>query len=171
MQHYELLCIVSVSLADDEQKKLIEKVAQLISTEGMSITLNKEMGKRKLAYPIKKEITGLYHVLEFDGEQAGIKKLDREMRLMSGILRFVILKKRVKTQEELDKERRVREKVEGRKREAEQEEIAKEKEMVREAEAKEHQEHIEEKRPESTKKISLEDLDKKLDDILKEEDV
>lgn len=164
MQHYELLFIVSLKLNEVERQKLFEKITSVATACGMTITVSKEVGKRRLAYPIKKESQGVYHLIEFNGEQSEVKKFDRELRLTSAILRFVILTKRVKTAEELDREMRLRERIEGRRREAEQAALAKEREATREAVQK-----TEGAKPESTKKISLEDLDKKLDEILKED--
>jgi len=164
MQHYELFFIVSIKLAGEEQKALLDKISGLSSSLGMKATVSKEAGRRKLSYPIKKETQGNYFLMEFDGEQAALKKFDRELRLMSGVLRFVILKKHVKTPEEIDREQKIREKIEGKKREAERVELAKAKEEVSATKGE-----TKEKKPEDSKKISLEDLDKKLDDILKEE--
>jgi small subunit ribosomal protein S6 len=166
MQHYELCFIGSIRLTEEEQKKLVEKISTLAGPLGMAITSTKDMGKRKLAYPIKKETQGYYFLVELDSEQAQIKKLDHELRLLNDIIRFVILKKRVKTAEEIDHEMKIREKIEGRKREAERIELAKEQEKKQEETKQE-----EAKKTDDSKKISLEDLDKKLDDILKEEDV
>jgi small subunit ribosomal protein S6 len=162
MQHYELFFIGSMALSSEEQKSLLEKVASHITSLGVATTLTKEVGKRRLAYPIKKETQGNYFLIEFDGEQSLIAKLDRELKLMPAILRHILLKKHVKTAEEIDREEKIRAKIEGKKRDEEQAELAKEKEKIEEIKS-------EEKKPESSKKISLEDLDKKLDDILKED--
>ncbi len=164
MQHYELFYIVSVKLTGDEQKVLLDKISGLVSVMGMTVTANKEVGRRKLSYPIKKEIQGNYFLMEFDGEQSKLKKLERELRLIPDILRFLLLKKHVKTQEEIEREQKIREKIEGKKREAERIELAKAKEKVSATKSE-----TVEKKNDDNKKISLEDLDKKLDDILKEE--
>jgi small subunit ribosomal protein S6 len=156
MQHYELFFVGSIKLSEGEQEVLLEKISKQAMSLGITVTLTKEVGKRRLAYPIKKESQGYYFLLEFDGEQSQIKK----------VLRFLILRKRVKTAEEIVQETRLREKIEGKKREAERAELVNEQERIKEETKKE-----EVKKPESVKKISLEDLDKKLDDILKEEDV
>lgn len=166
MQHYELYFIMTIRLSEEEQRDLLGKIDKLNSSLGFKTTISKEAGKRRLAFPIKKETQGNYYLIEFDGEQDQIKKLEKELRLMSGILRFVVLKKRVKTAEEIDQEQKIKEKIEGRKREAERAELALEQEKIQEEVKQEV-----EKKPDTSKKISLEDLDKKLDDILKEEDV
>ena len=156
MQHYEMLFISPVQANEKKQNEILEKIIGLATSLEMKITENKDIGRKKLAYPVKKVVQGYYFLIEFDAEQPQIKKFDRELKLMPDIVRYLIIKKKVKTPEEIRKQKATQERIRERKIKEEQAELAKEK-----------TEKEEKKGP--VEKIKLEDLDKKLDEILKEE--
>lgn len=156
MQHYELLFILSIKLNEEGQKKVLGIVTDLIKKEGGEIIKSEGWGKRKLSFQVKHERHGYYYLIEFDLKKDKLDNVDRVLKLASEILRYLIVQAEVKTEEEIEKERRVRER-----RTAEEEKKLKEKIAA--------EEKPEEKRPAREKKISLEDLDKKLDEILKED--
>lgn len=162
MQHYELLFITPLQSTEQEQQKLVERVRDMATTNGMRVGESKELGRRRLAYPIKKTSQGYYFAFEFDGEPAGVAKLNRELKLLQNdIVRHSLVKKRVVTAEDIKREHDIRERVKAREWKTEQAKLAEEKTPVGPVK--------EEKKPAEVKKISLEDLDKKLDEILKEE--
>ncbi len=169
-QHYELLYIISSSVAESDHEAIIKKVSGVITQEGGSISKEEPWGKQKLAYEIKHERYGSYVLVEFDSDGEMLKKLDSSLKLMPEIIRSLVIKKHVKSEAEVAHERMVKEKIEA-KRVAK---VQAEKSAVKEAEVKEKAEQRveEEKKAAKTKssdKISLEDLDEKLDEILKEE--
>ena len=156
MQHYELLLILSIKLSEEEQKKSLKGVLDLIKKEGGQVTKNEDWGKRKIAFQIKHERHGYYFLIELDLEPAKLKAIEKIFKLTPEILRYTIVKSRIKTKEEIEKEERIKEKR-----------IAEEEEKIKEKMAAE--EKAVEKKPAREKKVSLEDLDKKLDEILKED--
>jgi small subunit ribosomal protein S6 len=50
------------------------------------------MGDRELAYIVKKEERGHYHLLNFQAEPSAIIKLDADLKLVKGILKYLIVK-------------------------------------------------------------------------------
>lgn len=147
MQHYELFFISPVQSSEKEHQQTLDKVVKLATSLEMKITESKLAGQRRLAYPIRKATQASYFLIELDAEQAQIKKIDKELRLMPDILRHLIARRDFRPVKEVRRERVIPEKAE-----VAEETIKKE-----------------EKKVDQTKKISLEDLDKKLDEILKEE--
>ncbi|HHE65486.1 MAG TPA: 30S ribosomal protein S6 [Bacteroidetes bacterium] len=170
VQHYELLYIVTSSADDKKLEEVNQKVSDFITKSGGSITKKDDWGKRKLAYEINHEKYGNYVLMEFDADQEMLEKLDASMQLMSEVLRQIVVSKRVKSESEVAKEKQLKEKIEAKR--AEKKRVA---EAAAQAEAT--TEDLGEKPAETKKetkeakgeKISLEDLDKKLDEILKEE--
>lgn len=163
MQHYEFLFITSIELDEQGQAAILKKVSDYIIGEGGVISKHENWGSRKLAYEINHKANGFYVLIEFNLEADKLKKLDVKLRLISEILRYLIIKKRVKTEAEVAKEKIIQEKVAAKRIAAEEK-----KGEVRE-EIKEEKPKKEEKIKSKDTKISLDDLDKKLDDILKEE--
>jgi small subunit ribosomal protein S6 len=157
-EHYEMLYIIPMSFTADELKPIVEKVAGQIKENEGTITKDDNMGKQKLAYTIKTFSHGYYLLYEFDMPPAHLQSLNKALSLINEVLRFLIVKKKIKTQAEIDREKAFQEKL-AKHKEKEIEQLKAEKEEVKEKPVKEKDKG----------KISLEDLDKKLDEILGED--
>ncbi len=131
LEHYELTYIVPVKFIDDELKKVSDEVNALIKKFNGQITEDYILGRQKLAYPIKKEHQGTYMVVEFDMETEDLKKLNTQLDLMNEVLRHLIVRKRVKTEEEIKKEQAIQEKLRKQKEKELDEERQEEKESVK----------------------------------------
>ena len=92
MTKYEIMFIVKNTIEEPEIKKTADALQKLIKAGGKVIEF-KEMGKRKLAYPIKKELTGTYYVMEVQADHDTIKEFDRKVSINENVLRHLILKK------------------------------------------------------------------------------
>ena len=51
------------------------------------------MGRKKLAYPINKEVSGFYYLMNVEATHEIIGEFDRKLRINENILRHLILKK------------------------------------------------------------------------------
>lgn len=160
-EHYEMLYILATSLTPEETQPVVEKAATLIKDNGGIITKDDNLGKQKFAYPVKGQSHGYYLLYEFDLPKAHLQKLNRALQLSNEFVRFLIIKKRVKTEKEIAEEKVLQEKLAKRK----EKEI--EKIKAESASAKAPADH--EKK--AKEKISLEDLDKKLDEILDTDEI
>ncbi len=93
MDNYEIMFIVKNTIDDDTNKKVAESLKELITNDEGKIIDFKEMGKRKLAYPIKKELTGTYYVMLVAAKHETIKEFDRKVLINENVLRHLIIKK------------------------------------------------------------------------------
>lgn len=159
-EHYEILYILPISLTPEETAPFVEKVAALIKDNGGEITKDDNLGKQKFAYPIKTLTHGYYFLYEFNLPKANLGKLNRLLQLTPEVVRFMIVKKKIKTEKEISEEKELQEKLAKRK-EKEIEKIKTDKEEAKEKPAKDK----------GKEKISLEDLDKKLDEILDTDEI
>ncbi|OGL95924.1 30S ribosomal protein S6 [Candidatus Uhrbacteria bacterium RIFOXYB12_FULL_58_10] len=91
MQKYELLYIVPTQFADTEIDGLREKTAAIIEQTGAKVTRNESLGKIKLAYPIKHQRHGTYVLIHFEGEPSVVATIDRALRLSDEVLRHMIV--------------------------------------------------------------------------------
>ena len=55
------------------------------------ITEEKDMGQKKLAYAINKEITGFYYVVNFNATNDIVSELDRKAKIDENIIRHMII--------------------------------------------------------------------------------
>lgn len=152
LEHYEVLYILPMSYTAEEVKPITQKVAELIKTNGGTITKEQDLDKQKFAYPIKGQSHGYYFLYEFDLPTDKLLGLNRILQLTNEVLRYIVVKKQIKTEEQLKQEAKIQEKIAA-KREKEKTEEAKEEKVSKEK---------------AKPKISLEDLDKKLDEILED---
>ncbi len=155
IDNYELMYIVPVSYTSEELIPITEKVNQLVKENQGKIIKQEDLGKLKFAYPIKHQSHGYYQLLQIEMPKENVKELNTGLQLTNEILRFLFVKHKIKTPEELTKEKELHEKLTKKK------EIHIEKMKADEKEAKEKPAKSSEK-----EKVSLEDLDKKLDELL-----
>lgn len=160
IEHYELLYILDMSFTTAETKPINERIAKLIAEHRGEITKKDDLGKLKLAYPIKQRSHGYYFLFEFDLPAANLKKLNDGLTLITDIIRFLVVKKKIKTEKEIAQEKSIQDKLAKRK------EVAIEKIKAKKEEPKEKT-----TKETTDKKVSLEDLDKKLDELLDTDDI
>lgn len=93
MTNYEIMFIVKNTIDDEAVKKEADALQALITSDNGKVVEFKEMGKRKLAYPIKKELTGTYFVMTVEAKAETVTEFDRKARLNENVLRHLIIKK------------------------------------------------------------------------------
>ncbi len=90
MNPYELLYIVSNQYTDAEIEKITQQVANEVTRAGGTIISSRNIGKIRLAYPLKKQHHGTYILMHFDAEPTVIDVLNRKFGLTSEVLRHTI---------------------------------------------------------------------------------
>lgn len=162
-----MLYIIPAGLGDDAQTAFVQRVADTMTKAGGQIVTHQVWQSRTLAYPIKKARQGVYVVAEFDLETENLKAFEREMRLMPDIIRFMIVRKVKKTAEQIEEEKRFREKINERKVHKAHVAAA----AAQEKEKKKIEETAATQPAAETPKVSLEELDKKLDELLSDDNI
>ena len=92
MNKYESVIIINPNASEETIKSLIEKFTALINTDGKLENVE-EVGKKKLAYEIKKNKEGYYVVLDFEANPALITELERNYRITDEVMKFIVIKK------------------------------------------------------------------------------
>jgi len=82
--------------ANQKRKYDVEKVKGIIKEYSGSVISESEMGRRKLAYPIKKNrvkyLEGIYRFIVFEGTHSTVQNLDRLLKIDDNIIRHIILR-------------------------------------------------------------------------------
>ncbi len=91
MKLYELLYIIGTQFTDPEIEAIRKSVISLIEKEGATISRHENLGKIKLAYPIKGMRHGTYILIHFSAEPSRLKDIDRQLRLTEEVLRHQIV--------------------------------------------------------------------------------
>ena len=92
MNKYESVIIINPNLDEAGVKALEEKFAGLINENG-KVENVVDMGKRKLAYEIKKNKEAFYMQMDFEAKPEFIAELERIYRITDDILKFIVVRK------------------------------------------------------------------------------
>ncbi len=92
MKKYEMMFIVKATMESDQVKATAENVKKTVENLKGKIIEYKELGEKKLAYPIKKELNGYYFVMQFEATNEAEAELNRKAGLDENILRHLIIK-------------------------------------------------------------------------------
>ena len=91
MNKYETVIIVTDKIEEKERKNVIKKIKKFIKENG-EIVESEDMGKRKLAYEIRKCQYGHFFRIFFKAEPEMISELERTYRITEEILKFLTLR-------------------------------------------------------------------------------
>ena len=93
MNKYELVVVVSAKLEEEERAAEIEKVSNLVTRFGGTITDVEEWGKKKLAYEIQKMSEAYYYFIHFDTDNTDCPNvIEDQIRIMENVIRYLCVK-------------------------------------------------------------------------------
>lgn len=90
MRDYELIFILHPDLDDTASNDVLEKVKGWITEAGGSVNKVDPWGKRKLAYPIRKQNSGQYFLLNIQIAPGFVTELERNLRFQEPVMRFMV---------------------------------------------------------------------------------
>ncbi len=89
---YEVMYIGTPETADEDIVKLNGAIEEMVVKEGGSIVKTDNMGRRKLAYPIRKKSEGHYVLFEIEDSGQTIAELERRMRVNDVVMRYITVR-------------------------------------------------------------------------------
>ncbi|MBM3145527.1 MAG: 30S ribosomal protein S6 [Chloroflexi bacterium] len=90
MREYELVVIIHPDLDETATNDAIERIKGWITEAGGSVGKVDRWGKRKLAYPIRKQNHGQYFLLNITIAPDFVNGLERNLRFLEPVMRFLI---------------------------------------------------------------------------------
>jgi small subunit ribosomal protein S6 len=91
MTQYEIAVLYHPDLEVD-LSKAEDRVTKIFADNGGKVTATDNWGKRKLAYPIKRNEHAIYVFYTVDFEPAAIQKLESTLNITDEVIRFLITK-------------------------------------------------------------------------------
>ncbi len=91
MNKYESVIIINPNVDEEKVKKLEDTFTNLINKNG-NVTKVDELGKKKLAYDIKKNKEGYYVTFYFEANPDLIAELERNYRITDEIIKFIVVR-------------------------------------------------------------------------------
>jgi small subunit ribosomal protein S6 len=89
MREYELVFIVHPDLDENATNEVVERVKGWITEAGGTIEKVDPWGKRKLAYPIRKQNEGQYFLFKTQLTPSFVIELERNLRFVEPVMRFL----------------------------------------------------------------------------------
>jgi small subunit ribosomal protein S6 len=89
---YDLMIVLSTGAEDDRRAKILADVEAQITSSGGTVQRNDDWRTRTLAYEIRHQREGEYHLIQFQGSPAVIDALSHSLRIDDAVLRFRIIK-------------------------------------------------------------------------------
>lgn len=90
MSKYEIMFIVKTSTESDKVTQTTDELKRVFKKD--KIVEFKDMGQRKLAYPINKELSGFYYVLTVEAVVKEINEFKHKVSINENVLRHLIIK-------------------------------------------------------------------------------
>jgi small subunit ribosomal protein S6 len=89
---YELMFIVRPDMTEEDLDKLIATLQSVVPTSGGSLKSVDKMGKRRLAYTVRKFHDGIYVLMVVEGGGAVIQELERRLRVTEPVIKFLTVR-------------------------------------------------------------------------------
>jgi|TARA_B110000908_G_C9858499_1_gene273061 small subunit ribosomal protein S6 len=92
MNQYETTFIVTPVLTEEGIKETVKQYTAFLKSNGAEVVEEDHWGLKKLAYPIQKKTTGIYHHVEFKADTQLIGKLELSLKRDENIMRFLTVR-------------------------------------------------------------------------------
>ena len=86
---YELMFIVRPDMVEEDQDKLISTLETAVTSSGGAVKGVEKMGKRRLAYTVRRFHDGLFILLTFEGSGGLVHELERRLRVTEPVIKFL----------------------------------------------------------------------------------
>ena len=97
MRDYELMMVLSPEVDEDTSAALLERVGQVITDGGGSVTRQEPWGTRRLAYPIDEFREGSYVLTHLTMEPDAVGGLDTHLKSVGEVIRYLLVKRETET--------------------------------------------------------------------------
>jgi small subunit ribosomal protein S6 len=104
---YEVMFIVRPDTQDEDVDKLIAGFEATVTNGGGTVRSTEKLGRRKLAYTVRKFNEGNYILLTVDADGALVHELERRLRVSEPVIKFITVRMD-EEQKRLDKIKAIR---------------------------------------------------------------
>jgi small subunit ribosomal protein S6 len=89
---YELMFIVRPDMADEDLDKLVSHLETTVTSAAGTVKSVDRMGKRRLAYTVRKFREGIYILMTIEGTGTVIHELERRLRVTEQVIKFLTVR-------------------------------------------------------------------------------
>ena len=89
---YEIMFIVRPDIEEAEIDKIVETFSGYVTNGGGAVTQTEKMGRRRLAYTVRKFNDGFYVLLIVDAPASLIAEIERRLRVSEQVIKFITVR-------------------------------------------------------------------------------
>jgi small subunit ribosomal protein S6 len=89
MRNYEVIFIVRPELPDEEVEKLITQMESVVASAGGTVEKVEKMGRRRLAYRVRKQREGFYVLFNMQGTGDTVKEFERRLKVSDAVVKYL----------------------------------------------------------------------------------
>jgi small subunit ribosomal protein S6 len=88
LREYEVVYVLSQTADNAEAERVNAKLTEVVSSFGGKLLKLDNWGRRKLAYPIKRNARGIFVYVRYVAQPGVVAELERNLRISDSVLRF-----------------------------------------------------------------------------------
>ena len=88
MRIYENIFILKPDLPDDEADRIVAQMEEVVTSTGGTLRKTDRMGRRRLAYLVRRYREGQYVLLDMECDAATVQELERRLKVIEPVLKF-----------------------------------------------------------------------------------
>ena len=92
MNNYETIFLMKDDITEEQRNTVIEKIREYLTKNG-KISVEENLGKKKLAYKVREYEYAYYYLIQFVGKADIISELERKYRINETILKFITIRR------------------------------------------------------------------------------
>jgi small subunit ribosomal protein S6 len=93
VRDYELGIVVSPEASEEQTRAILDRVTQIVQTNGGQVVKVHPWGRRRLAYPIERHRDGLYFFLDLAITPQTVLEIDRNLKVTEEVVRHLLVKR------------------------------------------------------------------------------
>ncbi len=92
MAKYEMMFIARTDVPEEEIEKLNAQMESVVSGAGGKMEKVDKMGRRRLAYRVKKHREGLYILFTFEGNGDTVREFERRLKVTDTVIKYLAVR-------------------------------------------------------------------------------
>jgi small subunit ribosomal protein S6 len=92
MPNYEIMFIVNPNATEDDVDKINSQIESVITTAGGQIQKIEKMGKRRLAYEVRRFREGHYVLFAITANGDIVKECERRLRVLESVIKYITVR-------------------------------------------------------------------------------
>jgi small subunit ribosomal protein S6 len=89
MRNYEIIFIVRPDITEEDVDKLIAQMEGVVAGSGGKLEKVEKLGRRRLAYRVRKQREGIYVLFRLQGSGDTVKEFERRLKVIDTVIKYL----------------------------------------------------------------------------------